>query len=301
MINFTLRQLTFLIETARRGGIAPAARHLNVSAAAVSAAIDKLEERTQLTLFDRFPAQGMRLTREGAEFAEQAAALLAQADALGRTAAELGDDQSGVIYIGTHYAIAHRIVLPAILAFQERYPRVRIEVMEDDYPGLVHALDAGRLDALVVFDRGFDASRYVIEVLMDLPPLVLLSSGHRLAAKQVLSLSDLQGLPYIAISQSGPGPSYLDLLRKAGIDPEVPLTSQSRELVQAYVGKGFGYSIVGFPPREEYTIEGETVVARPIEQDIGQYRAVIARAPHVQPRKLVNEFLQLCRPPDSAP
>ena len=59
MIKFTIRQLTYLTQTAQQGGIAQAARHLNVSAAAIASAIDKLEAVTKLTLFDRFPAQGM--------------------------------------------------------------------------------------------------------------------------------------------------------------------------------------------------------------------------------------------------
>ena len=61
MVRFSLRQLAFLSEAARCGGIAPAARNLNISPAAVSSALDKLEAVTGLTLFDRFPARGMRL------------------------------------------------------------------------------------------------------------------------------------------------------------------------------------------------------------------------------------------------
>ena len=89
MIRFSLRQLTFLSETARCGGIAPAARNLNISPAAISAALDKLEAVTGLTLFDRFPARGMRLTRAGKEFLVDAEDLLKRAGALDRHALEL--------------------------------------------------------------------------------------------------------------------------------------------------------------------------------------------------------------------
>ena len=294
MVRFTLRQLTYLSETARQGGIAQAARHLNVSAAGIASAIDKLEAVTGLTLFDRFPAQGMRLTRAGEEFAIQAAALMSQAAALDRHAEDVAAGRKGAIHIGTHHALAQQIVLPAVLAFRESHPGVRVEVMEADYPKLIEALDAGEVDALVVFDQGFDSARHKCEILMKLPPLVLLSATHALARKRQVELSDLAGLPYIAVSPAGPGPSYLQLLQAAGVHPEVPFQSQSRELVQAYVGKGLGFTLVGFAPTQNRTIEGDPVVARPIKEDIGHYQVVIARTHRSIHSGLIGSFLAAC-------
>lgn len=295
MNGFTLRQLALLVETARSGGIAPAARILNVSPAAISSAIDKFEETTGLILFDRFPARGMRLTRAGQDFIVEAEALLSRADALGRRISDLVEGTSGTIHIGTHYGIAHKIVLPAVLAFRERHPGVRIEVVEDDYPSLLASLDAGDVDALVVFDQGFDEARHEVAPLADLPTLVLLSAAHPLAQDDRVPLEALSGLPYIAVSRAGPGPSYLSLLQAAGLDPEVPFTSQSRELVQAYVGKGLGYTLVGFPPDRNLTIEGDAVVARPLDRDIGRFRVVIAQARAVTGSALLEAFLDACR------
>lgn len=295
MVRFSLRQLAFMTEIARCGGIAPAARNLNVSAAAISSALDKLEAVTGLTLFDRFPARGMRLTSAGAEFLADAEALLSRASALDRRAAEMAKGETGTIRIGTHYAIAQRIVLPAVLAFRNHNARVRIEVVEDDFPSLVASLDAGEVDALVVFNQGFDSTRFDVECLKTLPPLVLLPAMHPLANSDCVQLEDLSDIPYISVSRAGPGPSYLDLLRGAGLDPEVPLTSQSRELVQAYVGKGLGFTLVGFPPGRNLTIEGDAVVTRPLAQEIGHFEVTIAMARSVQQTDLVAAFLDMCR------
>lgn len=295
MVRFTLRQLLYLSETDRQGGIAQAARHLNVSAAAIASALDKLEAVTGLILFDRFPAQGMRLTRAGREFALQANALLAQAGALDKHAASLAAGRAGRIHVGTHHALAQQIVLPAVLAFRESHPGVRIEVMEDDYPALTQALDSGEADLLAVFDQGFDTRRHNVEVLMELPPLVLLSAAHPLASKSRISLSDLAGLPFIAVSPAGPGPSYLQLLQAAGMHPEVPFQSQSRELAHAYVGKGLGFTLAGFPPKHDRSIEGDAIAALPLQEDIGHYRVVIARPRQASRSALIDSFLKKCR------
>ncbi|MBQ4827544.1 LysR family transcriptional regulator [Leisingera sp. HS039] len=299
MVRFTLRQLTYLTETARQGGIAQAARQLNVSAAAIASALDKLEAATGLTLFDRFPAQGMRLTRAGEEFTAQANALLTQAGTLDKHAADLASGRAGRLHIGTHHALAQRIVLPAVLAFCESHPGVRIEVKEAVYPALIDSLDAGEVDVLVVFDQGLDPKRHEAEVHLELPPLVLLAASHALAAKSQISLSDLTGLPYISVSPAGPGPSYLQLLQAAGIHPDVPFQSQSRELVQAYVGKGFGFTLAGFPPKQDCTTEGDPIVARPLKENIGQYRVVIARSRQAVQTALIVRFLEICRSPTS--
>jgi DNA-binding transcriptional LysR family regulator len=295
MVRFSLRQLAFLSETARCGGIAPAARNLNISPAAISAALDKLEAATGLNLFDRFPARGMRLTRAGKDFLIDAEDLLKRAGALDRYAVELARGEIGTIRIGTHFAMAQRIVLPSVLTFRDRFPRVRIEVIEKDFPSLVAALDAGEVDALVVFNQGFDPERFNVETLKVLPPLVLLPTTHPLAQAESIQLQDLSNIPYIAVSNAGPGPSYLDLLRAAGLDPEVPLTSQSREMVQAYVGKGLGFTLVGFPPARNLTIEGDIVVTRPLAQEIGQFEVVLARARGIQQTELITAFLDMCR------
>jgi len=203
--------------------------------------------------------------------------------------------ETGTIRVGTHYAVAQRIVLPSVLTFRDRFPRVRIEVVEDDFPSLVAALDAGEVDALVVFNQGFDPARFDVETLKALPPLVLLPASHTLAQADSIQLQDLSNISYIAVSRAGPGPSYLDLLRAAGLDPEVPLTSQSREMVQAYVGKGLGFTLVGFPPGRNLTIEGDTVVTRPLAQEIGQFEVVLAIRRAMKQTELVTAFLDMCR------
>ncbi|MEX0284086.1 MAG: LysR family transcriptional regulator [Paracoccaceae bacterium] len=295
MVRYSLRQLAYMTETARSGGIAQAARQLNVSTAAISAAIDKLEDATGLTLFDRFPSQGVRLTRAGVEFAKQAEALLAQARALERNATDLSEGRRGAIHIGTHFALAHRYVLPAVLAFRDSHPDVRIQVIEGSYTTLLDALDTGKVDALVVFGQGLDSARHDIEVLRELPPLVLLAASHDLATRDRLHISDLADMPYVDLDSSGPGPTYLSLLRAAGIHPQVAFTSQSRELAQAYVGKGLGFTLVGFPAKQGRTIDGDRVVALPLHEEIGHFKAVIARARHIGRVDLVERFLDVCR------
>lgn len=295
MFQFSLRQLSLFAETAKCGGIARAARNMSVSPAAVASAIDKLEDTTGLVLFDRFPARGMRLTPIGAEFLADAEALLAQSRRLAKHATDLAAGDAGSLRLGTHHAVAQNIVLPAVLALRESHPGVRIEIVEDEFDNLTAALDNGEVDALVVFDQGFDPLRHRVETLKVLDPIVLLPAAHPLAKGDRIEVRDLTDLPYINVSSSGPGQSYLDMLRAAGLDPEVPLSSRSRELAQAYVGKGLGFTLVAFPPRLDVTIEGDHIAARPLKQSIGTVSVVIAQSRGGRLTRFAHSFLQACR------
>ena len=65
---------------AEQGGIAQAARALNISQPSVAQAIDKLETVTGLVLFERHHARGLTLTMQGRLFLEHVTLLDAQAE-----------------------------------------------------------------------------------------------------------------------------------------------------------------------------------------------------------------------------
>ena len=81
-----IQDLRVLVETARGGSLSAAARHLDITPAAASAALKRLETQLALRLFER-STRAMRLTEAGQtllEYAERALDLLhegvAQAD-----------------------------------------------------------------------------------------------------------------------------------------------------------------------------------------------------------------------------
>lgn len=65
-----LRQLRYLIATAKAGSFSRAARQLNIKQATLSRQILSIEKRLGLKLFDRV-SRGAMLTREGAHYAQR--------------------------------------------------------------------------------------------------------------------------------------------------------------------------------------------------------------------------------------
>lgn len=269
MVKFTLRQLEYFRAAVRTGGIAQAARSLNVSNAAVASAIGKLEDITGLILFDRFPAYGLRLTATGQRFLRDASALLEQSEKLELLAQRLRSDRSGHVRLGTYFALAHQIALPLVLQHKTEWPDVKIEVVEADYKSLIQQLADGALDMVLVYDQDTDLTRFHVETLMSIAPRALLPGAHALANQSAVSLRDLEGIPYLSVHVTDPGPSYLDMLNRAGLHPPTGLETHSYEMVRSYVGKGLGFTMIAFQPENPRTYFNDPVTLLPVIEDIG--------------------------------
>ena len=80
MARFTLKQCSYFLAVAEHGGIAQAARVLNITQPAIAQALDKLEDVYGFKLLKRHHAKGTELTAEGRAFADLAARLVTVAD-----------------------------------------------------------------------------------------------------------------------------------------------------------------------------------------------------------------------------
>jgi DNA-binding transcriptional LysR family regulator len=112
VVRVTLRQCTYFLAVAELGVMAQAARRLGVSEPALADAIRKLERTLGLTLFERFHARGVALTRQGADFLESARRLLEAAEQAERAAAGIARGLGGSLRVGCFRTMAP-FVLPA--------------------------------------------------------------------------------------------------------------------------------------------------------------------------------------------
>ncbi len=295
MIPFTLRQLTYFCTTADCGSIAQASRTLGVSSPAIAAALDKLEDVSGLTLFDRFPAHGLRLTASGQAFLGEARQVLSQAESLAHLTRTLSSDTQGHVRFGSYYALAYIFAAPIVLHHRDLWPRVTVQVIEDTFLGLKERLEDGRVDLMLTYDQELDQSRFDIVPLCEATPRVILPDTHPLATRSRISLQDLEGEPYVMVEEKGPGLSFLDMLNAAGLFPEVAVASRSYEFVRSCVGKGMGFTLTLFQPPHPRTYHGDGVVAVPLREHIGTAQVVIAARKGRLAEPLLRNLTQTCR------
>ena len=136
---------TFLA-VVERGGVTRAASALNMSQAAASQQIKRLEEALDCRLFER-QGRGLLLAPAGERLLAQARRLVAQSDAL--LASMRAPPFEGEVRLGVPYDIVGSFV-PAILrGFAKAQPRVRVSLVCEDSRIVREQLKSGGVDLAV--------------------------------------------------------------------------------------------------------------------------------------------------------
>ena len=123
----TLEQLRIFVGVVEREHMTAAARALNVTQSAASAAIAALEERHAIKLFHRV-GRGITLTEAGRLFLTEARGILAQANAAEAMLGELSGLKRGTLRVVASQTIAAYWLPPILAIFHERYPTIDIEL-----------------------------------------------------------------------------------------------------------------------------------------------------------------------------
>lgn len=120
-------QLQALIAVARLGSFTKAAQRLNLSKAAVSQRIADLERHLDQQLVQR-TTRSVRLSEAGSRLVEQAEPGLALLSRSLGEARESAGAPRGLLRVTAPVALGRQHVAPALPAFFERYPELRIEL-----------------------------------------------------------------------------------------------------------------------------------------------------------------------------
>ena len=123
--------MKLFVEVARRDGFTPAARHLGLSRAQVSKAVNRLEEHLGARLLNR-TTRRVSLTAAGRVYFERCQAILEDIDELEDIAASDSGEPAGRLQISapTSFGVLH--LSRAIPAYLDRYPAVQVSLSLND-------------------------------------------------------------------------------------------------------------------------------------------------------------------------
>ena len=239
----TLEQLRIFVRVAEREHMTAAARALNVTQSAASAAIAALEERHTIKLFHRV-GRGIALTEAGRLFLIEARGVLARASAAETVLDELGGLKRGTLRVVASQTIAAYWLPPVLAAFRSRYPALGL------------ALAIGNTEQAAARVRDGEADLGIVEGEVDDPALAHWLIGEdRLVLVRAAPFDgeriDANWLRQVRWVQREPGSgtrSTLDrYLLALSIDPaalDVALVLPSNESVRTAVEAGAGVAVL---------------------------------------------------------
>jgi len=243
----TLEQLRIFVSVAEREHVTQAARDLNLTQSAVSAAVTALEERHDTKLFDRI-GRRIALTQAGRLFLTEARAVLARAAAAETMLADLTGLKRGSLALAASQTVGNYWLPPLMARFRS------------DHPGITLSLTIGNTETVAamvresVVDIGF-VEGDIDEPALTITPvaedeLVLVVSAARMPPKRATAprAADLVAMPWV-FRERGSGTRALleQALKKQGIaapDLNVVLELPSNEAVRRAVEAGAGATVL---------------------------------------------------------
>lgn len=190
-----LTQLRMVLAIADKGSLRAAARELAITQPSLTHSLGELERELGATLFER-RARGMVPTPVGQVFLRRAAVIDSEARrARDEVAQFLGNDQGEVMICLS--VVAHLALLPmALPLFQQRFPGVRLRIVEGAFPAVEARLRDGSVDFYLGAASDPPPSReFVVEKLFDNTRAVFARHGHPLAGAR--SLTELANVNWV--------------------------------------------------------------------------------------------------------
>jgi len=224
-----------------------AALDLDLVQSALSQQISRLESELATRLLQR-SSKGVVPTEAGLAFFREAQLTLRHAEQAVRAAQQ--SRLSGTVSVGLASTTAAVLGVPLMRAMRERYPDVRLHLVESMSGHLTGMLNARQLDLAVLFDTGAARRWSVMPLLEEKLYLMRLRAAGEAAVSAAdasaapIRMAQLQDVPLILPTGAHGLRSTLDVaFARAGIKPQLVAEVDSLTMLMDAVCAGLGCTV----------------------------------------------------------
>lgn len=211
----------------------------------MSRRIRDLEDRLGASLFHRHSG-GVALTVAGQRFLRRVRIALQQIEDGINDVAAIGRSEDGMVKIGIFSSLASGFMFDLLKTFDEKHPRVSVELIEGNPAVHVAAIRQLQLDVALITGTG-DWPGCETEQLWTEGVFAVLPTEHGLAKKQKVRWRDLAEETFI-VSDGAPGPEIRDYLVQRladlGRHPNIHPQYVGRDVLLSMVAVGRGLTVV---------------------------------------------------------
>lgn len=242
-INFDLDQLQAFVAVAERGSFRAAAEQIHLSAPALSRRIERLETALGVRLFNRTTRE-VELTSLGRSFLDRARAALDDLESAMLGISDIAQTRTGRVTVACVPSAAAHFLPSVVRSFSERYPDIRLRVVDDAFNQVLSSVLSGESDFGISFMRG-QVPGIDFDPIQTDPFVLALRRDHRLASRKSVSWSELEGERMIAVSRASGNRQVLDdVLAQAGINPVIRFEVSHIATLIGMVDAGLGVAVV---------------------------------------------------------
>lgn len=275
---------------AEEESISAAAKTLFISQSAVSQSIHQLEEQLQVRLFSRQP-RGVTLTGEGRvlyDYVRSAISLIETGEEKVQQTREL---MMGELVIGASDTVTRSLLLPYLQRFHERYPAIRLKVLNGTSYEALQMLRAGQVD-LAFASTPQESGNLQMRRCMALHNVFVAGRDYPCETDRAYTLAELSRFPLMLLERKSSARRYLErFFTRNGITlkPEIELCSH--ELLVDLAAIGLGVACV----TREYALpalEAGTIRELHTIPEIPERSLSVCTLQDVSPSPAAEEFLR---------
>lgn len=240
-----VQDLLVLLAVAETGSFRKASVRLGIGQPAVTRRIQKLEDATGVSLFER-RRSGAVLTSAGSHFIARARAIMDDIEAALVATQAAGVADTGHLRIGVIASLSHGALRQVVARFLRRHPKVDLCFAEAERSELLTMLSHRTIDVVIAAgEPSLDMGESLL--LVREPIYLAVSSENPLAARDQLSWDDVTRSRFV-VSAREPGPEIHDYIVRRVSDlgrrARVERHRLGREGIMNLVGLGLGVSLV---------------------------------------------------------
>jgi LysR family transcriptional regulator, hydrogen peroxide-inducible genes activator len=198
--DMEIHQLRYFVAVAEEKSFSRAAEKVRVAQPSLSQQIQKLESELGRPLFDRL-ARSVILTEAGSGFLPYAQRILSELSSAQRYVSDRSDTPSGEVTVGILPTIAPFVVESLLARSAERFPELRLNIVEDVTDSLVKMVDTGEVDIAIISTCRSAAGAH-IERWASEPLIAALPKSHRLAGHDAVTWRELQRETVLVLPES---------------------------------------------------------------------------------------------------
>ena len=246
-MDVTFTQLRYLVAIADVRHFTRAADLVGVAQPTLSRQLKALEDDLGAPLVERNGRDGPTLTAAGEAMLPLARRMLADRDRARSAVAEIVGLRSGQIRVGATPSLCIGVLADVLRVFHQRYPLLRLELMESGSRPLVQSLVRGELDVALVIvpPAGIDPALNSIPILRERLSVASPAAERPLSTRGSVTVRELARRPLV-VPRTGYDvrETTLQAYADAGVVPRFAVQGGEMDAVLRLVEAGTGVAVV---------------------------------------------------------
>lgn len=268
-----------------------AAKELYMTQPAVSQAIMQLERELDIRLFNRTP-RGVSFTHEGKILFEYANSALNLLHVGQEKILEFKSLTAGKLKIGVGDTISRYFLLPYLEVFHNRYPNVKLEIINGTTLELRSILKAGEVD-IVICNFPLDDPALELRACLEIQDIFVCGEKYKHVLSKPLSLEELVKLPLIFLESKSNSRKYVeDYMLSKGIQISPEFELGSFDLLLEFAKINLGIACVTKEFSQHYLTEG-SLHELPLVEEIPKRHVGICYLKSVPLSRAATRFVEI--------